>query len=86
MKNEKLKIVVLVIISIFLFIGIVAESITTLQLLPFLLYFVLVGLDYMKKNISIYMLVLSGFMAFLNLAVFSPIDIFFWAIVIGLYL
>ena len=86
MKNERLKTVVLGIATIFMLLGIVTETITTKQLLPYLIYFGFSALDYNGKNISVGMLVLSGLMFLVNLSVFSYIDIVFWGIVFGLFI
>ena len=65
--------------------------VSALQFLPFAIYFVLVALEWMGKNVFVWMIALSSFYFVLNftLAIYDPfvfIDVFVWGLVFFVYI
>ncbi len=77
--------VVLGILSVIIGYAMIAGLMTTIQLLPFFLYIILAILDFNKKDIRVWMLILAGLMLLLNLAVLSFIDVLVWLAIIIVY-
>jgi hypothetical protein len=64
----------------------ISGTVTTIQLLPFFIYICLSILDYEKRKVQIWMLMLAGIMFLINLSLYSTVDVIFWTVVFILYI
>ena len=76
--KETLKKVMIWLTVIIVTLGAIGEVITPLQMLPFVGYWVLAVVSFDGRNVAVPMLILAGFMAFINLFIPSVVDVALW--------
>jgi len=86
LKKDVTKKVVFGVTAIIMFLGIAMKTVTMLQALPFLVYFILAGLSFGKIKVGIWLSILAGVMFLTNLVVFSITDLIIWGAIFVLYI